>query len=474
MFNKKMFVPVLVAIISASGFAWAANTQDALSGLTGSNDMTDALPNAKPGQCFAKVLIPAKYETVTEKVMTREASNKIEITPAKYQIVEENVEIKPASEKIIEIPAVYKKVEEKILMSPERFVWRKGAGRRSGTAPASWVVSAIASGVPAKAAAGQCFSEYHQGATYKSVKEKVLKREASARIEIIPAAYQWVEKKVLIKEPTEKIVDIPATYETQKEKILMRAAYSTWKKGRGPIEKLDNSTGEIMCLVEVPAKYNVITKKVLKTPATTKRISIPGEYKTVKVRKLVTAAQQKRIEIPAEFQMLTKKVKVSDEVVGWRKKGAPGSGKLTGKVICRAKIDAQHKTITKQVIATAATTKKVVIPAEKRLMKVRKLVSKPQEKKIKIPAVFSKISKRKKVAGEKLAWRQVLCETNTSPGLITKLQQALNRAGYNPGPIDGVMGRQTYVAIDQFQKKKGIETGGLTLRTLKALNISVQ
>ena len=30
-------------------------------------DNTNTLPDAKPGQCYAKVMIPAKYETKTEK-----------------------------------------------------------------------------------------------------------------------------------------------------------------------------------------------------------------------------------------------------------------------------------------------------------------------------------------------------------------------------------------------------------------------
>lgn len=474
MHNKNIIGSVLVIGLMTSGAVWS-NTQEAISAVIGDRvDMTDALPNAKAGQCFAKVLIPAKYETVTNKVMTKEGSSRIEVIPAKYQLVEEKVIIKAASEKIIVVPAVYKRVEEKVLVSPEKMVWRKGVRRGSDFAPASWVASALSSNVPGTAEAGQCFVEYHQAAAYKSVQEKMLKKEASARIEIVPAVYKWEDKQVLVGEASERIIDIPATYETQEEKILERAAYTTWKKGRGPIEKLNNSTGDIMCLIEVPAKYKIISKKVLKTPASTKRVSIPAKYKKVKVKTLVTAAREKRTEIPAEYQMLTKKVNVSDELVGWRAKGATGSGKLTGKVICRAKIDAKYKTISKQMIVTAAATKKVVIPAVDKIMKVNKLLSPAQEKRIDIPAVYSNVATRKKVTDEKLSWRQVLCETNTSPGVVTKLQQALAKVGFNPGPIDGVMGRQTYIAIDQFQKKNGLETGGLTLRTLEALNVSVR
>ena len=38
----------------------------------------DLPPNAKPGECFARVLIPERYETNSERVMVREASERIE------------------------------------------------------------------------------------------------------------------------------------------------------------------------------------------------------------------------------------------------------------------------------------------------------------------------------------------------------------------------------------------------------------
>lgn len=470
MFKKNPFKPVLIASILASSSTMVI-AQDATAKPSGVIDMTDALPDAKAGQCFAKVMIPAKYDTITEQVVTQEASNKIEVIPAKYKFVEERVEIQAASQKVVAVPATYKSVQEKILISPENFVWRKNLSGKASSAPSSWVASALSSGVPSTAEVGQCFNEYHQPAKYKTIQENIIKREASSRIDIVAATYKLVEKKVLIKEASEKIVNIPATYETTEEKILIRAAYSAWKKGQGPIQKLDGSTGEIMCLIEVPAKYKTVTKKVLKTAATTNRIVIPAEYKTVKVKVVDTAAKENKIDIPAEFQTVNKKEKVSSEVIGWRQKGADGPGKLTGKVICRAKVAAEYKTISKQIIATPTTTKIVVIPAESKMVKVRKIVSAAQENKIEIPAVYSQVTKRKKVSDEKLVWRQVLCETNTSLGLVTKLQQALVDAGYNPGPVDGVMGRQTYIAIDRFQKKNGIESGGLTLRTLEALNV---
>ena len=437
------------------------------------SEMDDVLPTAKAGQCFAKVLVPATYKNVEEKIVVQEAGQKIDIIPAKYEEVKDRVMIKDASEKVVEVPAVYQKVTEQVLIKPAQKVWRKNANTKSRLAPADWINAAIASGVPKDATLGSCYEEVYQPPIFETVEEKVLQREAGKRIEVTPAKFEWVEKKVLVKEESEKIVDVPAVYQTKQEKVLERAAYTTWKKGRGPIERIDNSTGDIMCLIEVPAKYKILKKQVLVSAATTKKVKIPAEYNTIKVRKIVTPAQEKVIEIPAKYQIVKKQVKKKDELVAWRPKNTVGEGSPTGKMICHTEIPAQYKTITKEVIKTPTTTKKIVIPAEFKDVKVRKLVSPAREVKIEIPAKYQTITKRVKTTEEKLAWRSVLCETNTSKGLVIEIQKALAKAGFDPGPIDGAMGYQTQVAINEFQKKKGFERGGLTLRTLDALGVKV-
>ena len=40
--------------------------------------------DAKPGECYAKVFVPEQFESRTESVCTREASERLEIVPAKY------------------------------------------------------------------------------------------------------------------------------------------------------------------------------------------------------------------------------------------------------------------------------------------------------------------------------------------------------------------------------------------------------
>lgn len=54
---------------------------------------------------------------------------------------------------------------------------------------------------------------------------------------------------------------------------------------------------------------------------------------------------------------------------------------------------------------------------------------------------------------------------------VRQAQQALARAGYDPGPVDGLMGPQTAEALRDFQERQGIQpTGRLDGRTRQALN----
>ncbi len=240
--------------------------------------------------------------------------------------------------------------------------------------------------LPPNAEAGECFSRVLIPAQYESYSETVLKSEASEKLTIVPAKYQTVEETLLVKPASKRLVKVPAQYGFVSERILDKPAHTIWKKGKGPITKINHATGEILCKVEVPATYRTVRKRVLKSKATVKEVEIPAEYRTVKVRKLVQDAEALREEIPAEYQTVSK----------------------------------------------------------------RRLVKQPE-----------------------MRWEQVLCETNASPSMVRRVQTGLKAKGYNPGKIDGVLGSDTLKAVNKFQRKNGLATGGLTLDSIKALGVKM-
>jgi hypothetical protein len=283
--------------------------------------------NAQPGECYARVVSPPKFETKTEKVLAKAETERIEIIPAQFQYVEEKVLVKPAGKKIVEI---------------------------------------------------------------------------------IPPVYKTVEEAVLVKAASEKIEQVPAVYREEEEKQLIKPATTAWKKGRGPIEKYDGLTGEIMCLVTIPAEYRTIKRRVVASPATVKRIPIPAEYSTIKRQELLKPAEVREVETPAEY-----------------------------------------KTV-----------------------RTLKMVSPAQEKRIPIPAEYQTVASQVLVSEGTAEWKSILCETNTTPGVVQQIQRALLAKGFNPGPIDGIIGRETSAAIRGFQVANGLATGGLTMDTLDKLGVS--
>lgn len=81
--------------------------------------------------------------------------------------------------------------------------------------------------------------------------------------------------------------------------------------------------------------------------------------------------------------------------------------------------------------------------------------------------------KTRLVSDGRVEWRPILCETNMSGDVISRVQRALQSAGHNPGPIDGIYGRQTGAAVRSYQQANGLATGGLTLSTIEKLGIEL-
>ncbi len=164
---------------------------------------------------------------------------------------------------------------------------------------------------------GECYARVFSPPTYKTVSENILMSEPSEKLEIIPAKYEWVEKRIITTEESKQFEAVPAKYEWVVEQVLVREAHTEWKQGHGLVEKIDDVTGDIICLVEVPAQYKTVKKKVLVEPATVKEVVIPAEYTTIKVRTLVSPPQTRSISVPAEYQTVTRTIKTSEGKMEW-------------------------------------------------------------------------------------------------------------------------------------------------------------
>ncbi len=434
-------------------------------------------PNAKPGECYARVWVEPTYQNYTETLLVKDASEQVYITPASYKKVTEQVLVQPASYKMVAVPAQYETVTEQKLVKEASTQWL--IDLQKGSAPASKDLLNAASehGIDLAAAQpGMCFHEHFLPAKFEQVNEPVLIQEEYEVVTTQPAEFRWVEKTVLVKEASTRIEEIPAQYSTVTEQVVDVPAHTIWKKGTGPIQKIDAATGEIMCLVEVPDTFKTVTKRVLSSPAATRTVEIPAVYETVRVQELVSEAKEMRKTVPAKYKDVPVTKKVSDVAFVWHEVHNHEHPKATrtGNKICLTEQPAQYKTIKRTVVATPATTQKVEIPAKYETVTVTKLASAASESRTEIPAEYETVSLSKIDQDGYMEWRSILCETNMTRTTIMDIQRALAAKGYNPGKIDGVVGRETMNAVNDFQRDNQLPTDKyINIKTVKALNVSI-
>lgn len=453
--------------------------QELNSRLAGANSGGSDLlpPAAAPGECYARVWVDAEYREIAEQVLAVEESTDVRIIPATYETVSETILVSPASSRLETIPAVYGTESETVLVRDGERRWKVGLDGNSAPASQALLDTAKSYGINlASATPGMCFHEHYIPATYRTVTEQVVKRAATEDVRIIPAQFETVQETVLVREASTQLQEIPAQYETVSEQVLDKPAHTVWKRGTGPIQRIDESTGEIMCLVEVPATYKTITRRVVSQPATTRTIEIPAEYKTVSVRREVSPASEQRNPIEAVYGTVSRQVLDQDATFVWHEVSNTDypSETKTGNRICLTETQPQYNTLTRQVVESPAQTRSIEIPAQYDSVQVTKLVSPAREEVTVIPAEYKTVTRRELVRDGYMSWRSILCETNMTTSRIADIQRALLNAGYDvPGGADGVIGEGTIRAINAFQADNGLPVDRyINIETLKQLGVS--
>ena len=247
-------------------------------------------PDPEPGECYAQVIVPAKFEAAIQTLETREELEDVVVVPARYEPVPETYLVKEASKKLEIVPARYEVVQESVMVKPP-----------------------------------------------------------TTRLEVVDAVYEIVEERILVKEAITETRKVEAVYEPSVERVLVQEGYTEWRRaadilGSGGnvsaagaaqmiqrygdyeiVETRIEDTGELMCLVKIddrykevptqvlvepahtitveiePAEYKTVMKRVVETPATRRVVDIPPEYRTIEVTKLIQPETVREIDIPAEY-----------------------------------------------------------------------------------------------------------------------------------------------------------------------------
>jgi len=432
---------------------------------------------ANSGECYAKVLVPPVYRTDSIEVIVSEASEKQEIIPAAYTTSTERVKIKEEYSRLTAIQPEFETKQKKIQISAAEKKWVRDSLDGKIGVSAGTLADLTSSGINVNGVTpGQCFYEHYKPASYKETEEKVLITAASEELSVEEAQFSETEKRVMVKAASKRLIEVPAVFKTVEDKVLIEPAKSVWKKGTGPIMRIDNATGEIMCRVDIPAVFETYKRKAIAAPALTTTVVVPAEFESVKIETVSNDAREVRTPVPAQFDTVTKTERVAASSIKWIAGSADKTGlhgEHTGEVVCFTEEAAKFATVDQKVIKASGVFTSTTVPAVFENISVRKLVSDATVRKTAVPAIKKDYIKRVKVSDARLEWRPVLCETNTTEDTVSVIQQALAEAGFNPGSIDGVLGRGTLDAIEEYQKSKNLAQGGITYDTLEALGVEL-
>lgn len=378
----------------------------------------DTPPNAQPGKCYAKCHIPDVFETTTEQVAIKSATNKTIAVPAVVETGTKYILVKEASKRFIKTTARYETVMQ--------------------STPLKLATLHLATG------SSDTYTEY------------VVVKEESKRFIETPAVYETLTESYVIEPANVRIETMSPAFETVTERIETKPASVKWIRKTTDANCLNANPEDclIWCMVETPAEYQTLTKRVNKgcigsgiaDDGCAKTIEVPAVMGTRQVQRLKSPATIRVEIIPAEYKAVT---------------------------VRRADAATATADITRQILKTPASCREEIIPAEYKPMPV-KVITTPATTRIEmVPPEFVTVTKRKLVrAGGFTEWKEVLCGEKVTGYTVRQIQDALRKQGYYKGTSDNTMGPGTKAALIKFQQDKGLPTGNVDFETLKALGVN--
>lgn len=182
-------------------------------------------------------------------------------------------------------------------------------------------VALVSQDLPPNAKPGECYAKVFVPEQFSTKTETVCVREASERLEVVPARYEWVEERVVVKESSTQLEEMPAEFELKQQNIQTDPGHTGWH-----VEKTTRCAGdnqiwanEMYCLVAHEPTYQTMATHVQVRPATTREVVVPAEYQMVRKQKLASPATTRCIPIPAEYASVQKSYKTADSRVEWRR-----------------------------------------------------------------------------------------------------------------------------------------------------------
>jgi len=249
---------------------------------------------ARPGACYSRLLIPPKFDTYTDHVVTRQARTETRTVPEVAQMAEKDVMVQPArtvrhtvaavthTEMATEVvrpatvrdeavPAQYETRIQHVMVSPERQEWVKSAGYATGAALVT----------PGD----------HEPVRYRA--DGTLTWPGKDGNAVIPASEQTAEYlRRGSAQPIWCLQVIPAVYRDQQVRVEVTPA--TVRR------------------VEVPAVTRQVSHVVVDVPEHVVEETVPPVFEKRRVKEVITPAHTETVEVPAVAHDETR-TRVTDE-----------------------------------------------------------------------------------------------------------------------------------------------------------------
>jgi hypothetical protein len=368
------------------------------------------VPQALPNQCFANILLPARFETRTERVLIAPATRREEVVPATYKTVTEQVLVQPETRRQVALPAELSTVTEQVVVRP--------AGTRDEPVAPTFKAIGTEQIVTREASERVAVSP----PVYKTVMQRVVDVPEHTIQRPVPPVYKEVDETVEIRPATTRTEVIEPRYRTEVERVLVRP--------------------EVLRYVPVRLPMRPVAEQRLKAEATTRIETLPPLMQTVVEPVEVRPATVRKAEIPATYDIVTEQVKVRDAYREWRRgrawvgqavevvplrgfvvdpsgrfkgydvagrlgvaaaNGGPSRGvvdtgltaadntQLDDDVWCLVEVPAQYQAVTRQVLKAPATTSDVAVPAEYKHVTRQVMVREGIVRAVAVPAQYQSV-----------------------------------------------------------------------------------
>ncbi len=277
-------------------------------------------PHAKPGQCFARVLVQATYRSENMPVVIRDAHESVQVsepvfkseiksfpisdeykeyvvTPPTFRTEQQKIVVRPAHERLRASPAVIGTRPVTVVIREPRLVWRPGSKGSE--------VRRI------DAATGEVFCLVEEPAKTAVMQREVQITPAQISRERIPALEEIIERRVLVTPAAVREVLVRAEAKELKIQTLVEPA-------REIRTKVEARTGSMQRQVEVtPERYEWVPVVCVDTPE--------GKHSIQAVQRALAARKLYSGPIDGIIGPKTKQALAAFQ----RANGLPGQGSLT-------------------------------------------------------------------------------------------------------------------------------------------------